>query len=156
MPLETITRACCCRSCWRCRLQTIKGPALAGYPGPAEPGLNATTTTMRWSMNATCTQPRMRSVTGTPRSSTRRQIRSSWRSAITGWTKASSTYRNDLLLGRASAFQRCNGFAERNFTFAKLTDGSLSVRSMTGPQRAGPEPYPSRNASLRRKMRSVR
>ena len=33
------------------------------------------------------------------------------------------------------AFQRCNGFAERTFTFAKMTDGSLSVRSMSGPQR---------------------
>ena len=33
------------------------------------------------------------------------------------------------------AFQRCNGVAERTFTFAKMTDGSLSVRSMSGPQR---------------------
>ena len=32
-------------------------------------------------------------------------------------------------------FQRCNGFAERTFTFVKLTDGSLDVRSMSGPRR---------------------
>jgi hypothetical protein len=39
-------------------------------------------------------------------------------------------------LPRAAPFlQRCNGFAERTFTFVKMTDGSLDVRSMSGPQR---------------------
>ena len=41
---------------------------------------------------------------------------------------------SDLLVP-GGGFQRCNGFAERTFTFTKMTDGSLGVRSMTGPQR---------------------
>ena len=55
------------------------------------------------------------------------------------------------------AFQRCNGFAERTFTFVKMTDGSLQrAQHERAAAAAVLSPHPSRNASFRRKMRSVR
>jgi hypothetical protein len=51
------------------------------------------------------------------------------------WFDEMNTRDSDSLLAPAPFLQRCNGFAERTFTFVKMTDGSLNVRSMSGPQR---------------------
>jgi signal transduction histidine kinase len=110
-----------------------KGPAVAGYPGLQNQ--------IQWyydsnalEQNATCTQPRMRSVTGaqiideTPETVVM-TIRYYW------IDEGQLDLDDDGLPTAAPFLQRCNGFAERTFTFVKMTDGSLGVRSMSGPQR---------------------
>ena len=101
-----------------------KGPAVAGYPGLQNQ--------IQWyydnnalEQNATCTQPRMRSVT-------RAQIVDE----TAGQVVMTISYywldegqldfdRGGFVPAAGAFFQRCNGFAERNFTFTKMTDGSL-------------------------------
>ena len=111
-----------------------KGPAVAGYPGLQNQiqwfyGNNAL------EQNATCTQPRMRSVT-------RAQIVDETQDTVVMnigyyWLDEGQLDldQGGFVPGPGAFFQRCNGFAERQFTFTKMTDGSLQVRSMTGPQR---------------------
>ena len=133
MPLETITRALLLPILLVVSGCSLEGPALAGYPG-LQFQVVSYYDNNALEMNATCTQPRMRAVTGT-RIIDETPDRSSWRSAIPGWTKARTTMTAGACRSAGLAFKRCSGFAERTFTFAKLTDGNLSVRSMTGPQR---------------------
>ena len=45
------------------------------------------------------------------------------------------TITDDNVPFAAPFLQRCNGFAERTFTYVKRTDGTLEPESMTGPQR---------------------
>ena len=132
MPLETVVRmmlplAFLLAACG------YKGPAVAGYPGLQNDiqwfyGNNAL------EQNATCTQPRMRSVTGaqvieeTPETVVM-NIRYYW------LDEGQLDFDRGGLPLAGIPFQRCNGFAERTFTFVKRTDGTLQVRSMTGPQR---------------------
>jgi hypothetical protein len=84
--------------------------------------------------NATCTRPRMRSVTGT-------QVVDETPEQVVMNVRYYWYDEGQIELDRGGLpfpgpiFQRCNGFAERTFTFVKLTDGSLDVRSMSGPQR---------------------
>ena len=132
MPLETATRlalplALLLGGC------AYQGPAVAGYPGLQNK--------IQWyydsnalEQNATCTQPRMRSVTSaqileeTPETVVM-NIRYYW------LDEGQLDFDRGGLPFAAPFLQRCNGFAERRFTFVKMTDGSLGVRSMTGPQR---------------------
>ena len=132
MPLETVTRlalplALLLGGC------AYQGPAVAGYPGLQNK--------IQWyydsnalEQNATCTQPRMRSVTSaqileeTPETVVM-NIRYYW------LDEGQLDFDRGGLPFAAPFLQRCNGFAERRFTFVKMTDGSLGVRSMTGPQR---------------------
>ena len=112
-----------------------EGPAVAGYPGLQNRimwyyGNNAL------EQNATCTQPRMRSITSAqiidenPEAVVMR-IRYYW------LDEGQLDYDNNGFVPMPGIpFQRCNGFAERTFTFVKMTDGSLQVRSMSGPQRS--------------------
>ena len=111
-----------------------QGPAVAGYPGLQNK--------IQWyydsnalEQNATCTQPRMRSVTSAQVIDETKEIvvmRISYYWLDEGQLDFD---RGGFVPMPGIPFQRCNGFAERTFTFTKLTDGSLGVRSMSGPQR---------------------
>ena len=111
-----------------------QGPPVAGYPGLQNK--------IQWyydsnalEQNATCTQPRMRSVTNAQVIDESKEIvvmRISYYWLDEGQLDFDH---GGFVPMPGIPFQRCNGFAERNFTFTKLTDGSLDVRSMTGPQR---------------------
>ena len=115
--------------------------AACGYQGPSVAGYAGLQNKIMWyydsnalEQNATCTQPRMRSITRaqvideTPQNVVM-TIRYYWLDE-----GQIDTERDGLPLA-APFLQRCNGFAERTFTFVKLTDGNLDVRSMSGPQR---------------------
>ena len=133
MPLETVARLALALSVLTAGCG-YKGPAVAGYPGLQNQiqwfyGNNAL------EQNATCTQPRMRSVT-------RAQIVDETQDTVVMnigyyWLDEGQLDldQGGFVPGPGAFFQRCNGFAERQFTFTKMTDGSLQVRSMTGPQR---------------------
>ena len=112
-------------------------PAVAGYPGLQNK--------IMWyydsnalEQNATCTQPRMRSVTSAQvidenQESVAMRIRYYW------LDEGQLDFDQDGFGPFAGVpLQRCNGFAERTFTFVKMTDGNLQVRSMSGPQRRSP------------------
>jgi signal transduction histidine kinase len=132
MPLETVARLALpvfllLPGCG------YQGPAVAGYPGLQNE--------IRWyyesnalEQNATCTRPSMRAITGarivdeTPQTVVM-DIRYRW------LDEGQLQFERDGLPLAAPFLQRCNGFAERRFTFVKMTDGSLDVRSMSGPQR---------------------
>ena len=114
-----------------------QGPAVAGYPGLQNK--------IMWyydsnalEQNATCTQPRMRSVTSAQvidenQESVAMRIRYYW------LDEGQLDLDQDGFGPFAGVpLQRCNGFAERTFTFVKMTDGNLQVRSMSGPQRRSP------------------
>lgn len=132
MPLETVARA----ALLLCPLLLagcgVKGPGVAGYPGlqfPVQSFYDARATEENW----TCTQPRMQAIT-------RAQVVDETPERVVMniryyWYDESHTITDDNLIGPMPALQRCNGWAERTFTFTKLTDGSLKVESMTGPQR---------------------
>ena len=133
MPLETIARTLLLPVLLALAACGYKGPAVAGYPGLQNQ--------IQWyydsnalEQNATCTQPRMRSVTGAQViGETPEQVVMNIRYY---WLDEGQIDRDSSdLLFPGGGFQRCNGFAERTFTFTKMTDGSLGVRSMTGPQR---------------------
>ena len=112
---------------------SYQGPAVAGYPGLQNK--------IQWfydsnaiEQNAVCTQPRMRSITGAQiidenQESVVMNIRYYW------IDEGQLDVEDSPFPFAAVPLQRCNGFAERRFTFVKMTDGSLQVRSMTGPQR---------------------
>ena len=131
MPLETVARmllplALLLASC------NVQGPALAGYPGLQFKVISFYDNNAL-EQNATCTQPRMRSVTGTQIiEETPQQVVMNVRYY---WYDESSSQFDDNMFFPAPVLNRCNGFAERTFTFVKMTDGSLDVRSMSGPQR---------------------
>jgi signal transduction histidine kinase len=132
MPLETVVRlalplALLFAGCG------YQGPAVAGYPG-LQNRIQWYYDSKALEQNATCTQPRMRSVT-------RAQILEETPETMVMdigyyWIDEGQIDfdRGGLPLAGVP-FQRCNGFAERRFTFVKMTDGSLQVRSMSGPQR---------------------
>jgi hypothetical protein len=133
MPLETVARTVL--------LPVLLALAGCGYEGPAVAGYPGLQNQIQWfydsnavEQNATCTQPRMRSVTGAQViGETPEQVVMNIRYY---WLDEGQIDRDDdIFLFGGGGFQRCNGFAERTFTFTKMTDGSLSVRSMTGPQR---------------------
>lgn len=132
MPLETMARialplALLLGGCG------YQGPAVAGYPGLQNK--------IRWyydsnaiEQNATCTQPRMQAITGTQivdetPETVVMNIRYRW------LDEGQLDYDRGGLPLAGIPFQRCNGWAERRFTFVKMTDGNADVRSMTGPQR---------------------
>ena len=132
MPLEPVARitlplAFLLSAC------NYQGPAVAGYPGLQNK--------IQWfydsnalEQNAVCTQPRMRSVTSsqileeTPETVVM-NIRYYW------IDEGQLDFDDSPFPFAGGPIQRCNGFAERRFTFVKMTDGSLQVRAMTGPQR---------------------
>ena len=132
MPLEPVARitlplAFLLAAC------NYQGPAVAGYPGLQNK--------IQWfydsnalEQNAVCTQPRMRSVTSsqileeTPETVVM-NIRYYW------IDEGQLDFDDSPFPFAGGPIQRCNGFAERRFTFVKMTDGSLQVRAMTGPQR---------------------
>lgn len=131
MPLETIARALIPLALLLAGCN-VQGPALAGYPG-LQFQVVSFYDTNAIEQNATCTQPRMRSVTGTQVIDENQQqvvmnIRYYW------FDEGNSRF-DDNMFFPAPVLDRCNGFAERTFTFVKMTDGSLQVRSMSGPQR---------------------
>ena len=132
MPLEPVARitlplALLLAAC------NYQGPAVAGYPGLQNK--------IQWfydsnalEQNAVCTQPRMRSVTSaqileeTPETVVM-NVRYYW------IDEGQLDFDDSPFPFAGGPIQRCNGFAERRFTFVKMTDGSLQVRAMTGPQR---------------------
>ena len=133
MPLETVARLA---------LPLLLLLGACGYQGPAVAGYPGLQNKIQWyydsnaiEQNATCNTPRMRSVTGsqileeTPETVVM-SIRYYW------FDEGQIDFdRGGFTPMPAPSLQRCNGFAERTFTFVKMTDGSLQVRSMTGPQR---------------------
>jgi signal transduction histidine kinase len=131
MPLETVSRAVLAALLLLagCGYQ---GPAVAGYPGlqfKIESFYDSNATEQNW----TCTQPRMRGVTGA------QVVEETPERVVMNvryyWYDEAQTIEEDNLPFPGPFFQRCNGFAERTFTFAKRTDGSLDVIGMTGSQR---------------------
>lgn len=131
MPLETVARALLPLALLLAGCN-VQGPGLAGYPGLQFQVISFYDTNAI-EQNATCTQPRMRSVTGA------QVIDENQQQVVMNiryyWFDEMNTRDSDSLLAPAPFLQRCNGFAERTFTFVKMTDGSLQVRSMSGPQR---------------------
>ncbi|MGE3739345.1 MAG: ATP-binding protein [Geminicoccaceae bacterium] len=126
-------------------LLPLLGLAACGYQGPAVAGYPGLQNKIMWyyennalEQNATCTRARMRSITGaqvideTPQTVVM-NIRYYW------YDEGQRDF-DDSGFGvfAPGPINRCNGFAERTFTFVKMTDGSLQVRSMTGPQRRPP------------------
>ena len=109
-----------------------QGPALAGYEGlqwQTRSFYDARATEKNW----TCNQPRMRSITGT-------QIISETPTHVVMnvryfWVDESQTPSRGVFPFMSVAPTACNGFAQRTFTFVKMSDGSLQPESMTGPQR---------------------
>ena len=133
MPLEKIARIVLLPFLLAQAGCDYKGPALAGYPGLQFQVISYYDNNAL-EQKATCTQPRMRSVTRTQVVGETPQqvvmtIRYYW------LDEGQLDYDRGGVPMAGLAFQRCNGVAERTFTFAKMTDGSLSVRSMSGPQR---------------------
>lgn len=109
-----------------------KGPGVAGYPGlqfQIQSFYDARATERGW----TCTRPRMRSVTAAE------VIEETPEHVVMNvryyWYDEGQTITEDNVPFAAPVLQRCNGFSERTFTFAKRTDGSLEPTAMTGPQR---------------------
>jgi signal transduction histidine kinase len=132
MPLETIARVMLLPILIVLVGCDMKGPGLAGYPGLQFQVISYYDDNAL-EQNATCTQPRMRSVTRT-------QIVDETPHQVVMkigyyWLDEGQIDFDRGRLPLGVGLQRCNGFAERSFTFVKMTDGSLSVRSMTGPQR---------------------
>lgn len=131
MPLETMARAALpflvlLAACG------YKGPGIAGYPGlqfKTQSFYDAHATESGW----TCTRPRMRSVTGA------QVVEETPTHVVMNiryyWYDEGQTIEEDSLPFPAPVFQRCNGFAERTFTYVKTSDGNLEPQSMTGPQR---------------------
>lgn len=112
-----------------------QGAPLAGYPGlqwQTQSFYDARAVEGNWA----CTQPRMRSVTAT------RIVDETPTKVVMNvryyWFDEGQTITEQNGLPFAAPFlQRCNGFAERTFTFVKMSDGTLQPESMTGPQRSG-------------------
>ena len=131
MPLETVARALLPLALLLAGCN-VQGPGLAGYPGLQFQVISFYDTNAI-EQNATCTQPRMRSVTGA------QVIDENQQQVIMNiryyWFDQMNTIYDNGMLNPAPFLQRCNGFAERTFTFGKRTDGSLDVIGMTGPQR---------------------
>lgn len=131
MPLETMARAALpflllLAACG------YQGPGIAGYPGlqfKTQSFYDARATESGW----TCTRPRMRSVTGA------QVVEETPTHVVMNiryyWYDEGQTIEEDSLPFPAPVFQRCNGFAERTFTYVKTTDGNLEPQSMTGAQR---------------------
>lgn len=133
MPLEKIARIVLLSFFLAQAGCDLKGPALAGYPG-LQFQVTSYYDNNALEQNATCTQPRMRSVTRTQViGETPQQV-----VMTIGYywiDEGQLDYDRGFVPLAGAALQRCNGFAERTFTFVKMTDGSLNVRSMSGPQR---------------------
>jgi signal transduction histidine kinase len=111
-----------------------QGPDLAGYPGlqfKTQSFYDARASEKGW----TCPQPRMRSITGA------QVVEETPTHVVMNvryyWYDEGQTITDDDLPFPPPFFQRCNGFAERTFTYVKMTDGNLEPQSMTGPQRRG-------------------
>lgn len=131
MPVTTVARSALLLSLLLagCGYQ---GPGIAGYPGlqfKTQSFYDARATEENW----TCTRPRMRSVTAA-------QVIDETPTHVVMnvryyWYDEGQTITDDNVPFAAPFLQRCNGFAERTFTYAKMTDGSLEPESMTGPQR---------------------
>lgn len=133
MPLESVARLA---------LPLLLLLGACGYQGPSVAGYPGLQNRIQWyydsnaiEQNATCNTPRMRSVTGS-------QILEETPETVVMSIRYYWFDESQIDLDRggftpmpAPSLQRCNGFAERTFTFVKMTDGSLQVRSMTGPQR---------------------
>lgn len=131
MPLDTLARASLpflllVAGCG------YQGPSLAGYEGlqyKTQRFYDQRATERGW----TCTRPRMRSVTGT------QIIEETPERVVMNiryyWYDEGQTIEEDNVPFAMPALQRCNGFAERTFTYVKRTDGSLEPESMTGAQR---------------------
>lgn len=112
-----------------------QGPGIAGYDG-LQFRVISFYDARAMEENATCPQPRMRAVT-------RAQVVEETPERVVMNIKyafedeGQTDYDNDGFppFGGGGFLNRCNGFGERTFTFARRTDGSLDVASMTGPQR---------------------
>lgn len=134
MPLETVGRSALpllllLAACG------VQGPGIRGY---TQPGLQWEVVSFyeRYAMEAgaTCPQPRMVPVRATVIEETPEQVVMNIRYRWTDEAQLDTDW-DDGMLRPMPALQRCNGWNERTFTFAKRTDGSLQVTSMTGPQR---------------------
>jgi signal transduction histidine kinase len=133
MPLETAARALLPLACLLPLAACgVKGPGVAGYPGlqfPVQSFYDARATEQNW----TCNQPRLQAITDAQVvDETPERVVMNIRYY---WYDEQNTITEDNVPFAMPALQRCNGWAERTFTFTKMTDGSLVVQSMTGPQR---------------------
>jgi signal transduction histidine kinase len=113
-----------------------QGPGIAGYEG-LQFKVRSFYDTHAMEKGATCTQPRMTSVT-------RAQVVEETPERVVMNIKyhfrdeGQADYDSDdpfPPFGGGGFLNRCDDFAERTFTFAKRTDGSLDVVAMTGEQR---------------------
>jgi signal transduction histidine kinase len=132
MHLETVARAAVPFALLLLGGCNVQGPGVAGFPGlqfPIQSYYDTHATEKNW----TCNQPRLQAITRaqvvdeTPERVVM-NIRYYW------FDEQATTFEDNVPFGMP-ALQRCNGWAERTFTFVKRTDGSLQVESMTGPQR---------------------
>lgn len=112
-----------------------RGPGLAGYEG-LQFEVISFYDARAMEENATCPQPRMQSVTGTQviEETPERVVMN-----VKYFFKDEGQIDNDNdgfpTFGGGGFLNRCNGFRERTFTFARDSQGGLDVVSMTGPQR---------------------
>lgn len=116
------------------------GPGIAGYDG-LQFRVISFYDARAMEESATCPQPRMRSVT-------RAQVVEETPERVVMNIKYFFKDEGQIndnddgfpQFGGGGFLNRCNGFGERTFTFARRTDGNLDVASMTGPQRRlGPD-----------------
>lgn len=106
-----------------------QGPQLAGEPG-LQYRIESYYRDNAWERNATCLQPRMDITSVTILEDTPERmvldVRYFWKD---------EGYDNDDAFGFPGAVGSCSGFSQRSFVLGRATDGTLFVRSMTGPQR---------------------
>lgn len=110
-----------------------RNPELAAYKGVAFE-IETFYETWAWERNATCLRPEMsiaaiETLEDTPERLVLK-VRYFWEDTAFGRDEEMFPFR-----GGGAA---CSGFDERIFTLAKRPDGSVTVTSMTGPQRGRP------------------
>lgn len=113
-----------------------RGPSLAGYDGLQFEVISFYDANAM-EKNATCPQPRMQAVTRTQVvEETPQRVVMNIRYHFRDEGQADRDSDDGFpTFGGGGVLNRCDGFAERTFTFAKDTAGELDVVSMTGPQR---------------------
>jgi hypothetical protein len=113
-----------------------QGPSLGGYPG-AQYAVTSYYANNAIEKNMSCTQPAMTPMRTEILADDGKQVKML---VQYHWYPNNMQSRGMAQPGQNRSSPNtgfCNGSSERTFTFARNTDGTLTVVSMTGPQRRG-------------------
>jgi hypothetical protein len=113
-----------------------QGPSLGGYPG-AQYAVTGYYVNNAIEKGMSCTQPAMTPVRTEILADDGEQVKMLVRYH---WYSNNMQSRGTARPGQSGSSPNrgfCNGWSERTFTFVRSTDGTLTVASMTGPQRRG-------------------